>query len=544
MAGGLPGRADVIDPAADTGWHATVGLYRFVTGPVYSKVADLLERPSMTDYAWFPVTGNGETPQTAYTWNIGTYAFNTGTDWVNVDANPPYPITTGTVPGAVAGGVAQDSIYIFAGGAPGSVVADFYTADPADGDPYVAAASDGNYDLATDVLLNAGSVEVASLGMDAVNVQGTTFYPKLDIEGATLHVTGTLVGQIPTTDYPAGIGTALAYAQQYALELELFYGIRVAFTNGGTIDIGSGGKLELGGSIDTGYVLAFNGGNGNVLQLDGVTPAASVGGTIAVGGTITGFAAGDTIDLPNIARGIVNSISYNATTHILDINVGDPTDILLDVTGPALGSNSFTAGTDSGGGLDLVTCYAAGTRIATPDGEQPIESLAVGGLVHTVLSGPRPVIWIGRRHIALGRHPAPDRVRPIRIAAGAFGSGLPRRDLLLSPDHAVYVDGALIPIRTLVNGTSIAPAAGSTVTYYHIELAQHDVLLAEGLPAESYLEAQTRDSFDNGGRVMRAHADFASRVWEAAGCAPLLVCGPVLDAVRARLAAHAWAAAA
>jgi hypothetical protein len=498
----------------------------------------------MTDYAWFPVTGNGAAPQTAYTWNIGTFAFNTGTDWADVDANPPYPIVTGTVPGAVVGSVAQDNVYIFAGGAPGSVVADFYTANPADGDPYLAAASDGNYDLATDVLLNAGSVEVASLGMDAVNVQGTTYYPKLDIEGATLHVTGTLVGQIPIAAYPAGIGTALAYAQEYAAELAFFYGIRVAFTNGGTIDIGTGGKLELGGSIDTGYVLAFNRGSGNVLQLDGVTEAAAIGGTVAVGGTITGFTAGDTIDLPNIAPGIVNSISYNATTHILDINVGDPTDILLHVTGPGLGGTSFTAGTDTNGGLDLVTCYATGTRIATPDGDRQIEALAVGDLVQTVLSGPRPITWIGRRHIALARHPAPDRVRPIRIAAGAFGAGLPRRDLLLSPDHAVYVDGALIPIRTLVNGTSIAPAAGGTVTYYHVELAQHDVLLAEGLPAESYLDTQTRDSFDNGGRVMRAHADFASRVWEAAGCAPLLVCGPALDAVRARLAAHAWAAAA
>jgi hypothetical protein len=498
----------------------------------------------MTDYAWFPVSGNGQTTQTAYTWNVGTYGFNTGTDWANVDATPPYPITTGTVPGAVVGGVAQDNIYIFAGGAPGSVVADLYNANPAEGHPYVAAASNGNYDLATDVLLNAGSIEVGSLGMDAVNVQGTTFYPKLDIEGATLHVTGTLVGQIPTSAYPAGIGTALAYAEAYASELAFFYGVRVAFTNGGTIDIGSGGKLELGGSIDTGYVLAFNGGSGNVLQLDGVTEAASIGGTVAVGGTITGFTAGDTIDLPNIAPGIVNSISYNATTHILDINVGDPVDILLDVTGSGLGGTSFTAGTDANGGLDLVTCYAAGTRIATPAGERPIEALAVGDMVHTVLSGPRPIIWIGRRHIVLARHPAPDRVRPIRIAAGAFGSGLPRRDLLLSPDHAVYVDGVLIPIRTLVNGDSIAPAAGTTVTYHHVELAQHDVLLAEGLPAESYLDAQTRDSFDNGGRVMRAHADFASRVWEAAGCAPLLVCGPALDAVRARLAAQAWAAAA
>jgi hypothetical protein len=70
---------------------------------------------------------------------------------------------------------------------------------------------------------------------------------------------------------------------------------------------------------------------------------------------------------------------------------------------------------------------------------------------------------------------------------------LPRRDLLLSPDHAVYVDGALIPIRYLINGRSIVPTASRTVIYYHLELPRHDVLLAEGLPAESYLDTGNRD---------------------------------------------------
>jgi hypothetical protein len=138
-------------------------------------------------------------------------------------------------------------------------------------------------------------------------------------------------------------------------------------------------------------------------------------------------------------------------------------------------------------------CYTAGTRIDTPRGAMPIEALAVGDMVDTVLSGPMPVTWIGHRRIDLHRHPAPGRVAPIHIAAGAFGHGLPRRDLLLSPDHAVYVDGALIPIRYLINGRSIVPTASRTVIYYHLELPRHDVLLAEGLPAESYLDTGNRD---------------------------------------------------
>jgi hypothetical protein len=123
----------------------------------------------------------------------------------------------------------------------------------------------------------------------------------------------------------------------------------------------------------------------------------------------------------------------------------------------------------------------------------------------------------------------------VRIA-GAFGGDLPRRHLLLSPDHAVFVDDVLIPVRCLINGTTITQVERKIVEYYHVELPRHDVLLAEGLAAESYLDAGDRGNFANGGTAVRLHADFASRVWEAQGCAPLVVSGAVLAAVRRRLA--------
>ena len=84
------------------------------------------------------------------------------------------------------------------------------------------------------------------------------------------------------------------------------------------------------------------------------------------------------------------------------------------------------------------------------------------------------------------------------MRAGAFSEGAPRRDLLLSPDHAVYIDDVLIPIRYLVNGVSIVQQTVDAVTYWHVELPEHDVLLAEGLPAESFLDtgANTRYAKD------------------------------------------------
>jgi hypothetical protein len=73
------------------------------------------------------------------------------------------------------------------------------------------------------------------------------------------------------------------------------------------------------------------------------------------------------------------------------------------------------------------------------------------------------------------------------------------------------------------------------VTYFHVELARHDVLLAEGLPAESYLETGQRANYANGGTVVRQFPDFAARAWDALGCAPLVVTGPALDAARERI---------
>ncbi len=79
---------------------------------------------------------------------------------------------------------------------------------------------------------------------------------------------------------------------------------------------------------------------------------------------------------------------------------------------------------------------------------------------------------------------------------GAFGEGRPNRDLWLSPDHAVFVDGALIPVRHLVNGGAIVQELRDEVTYSHVELGRHDVVLAEGVLCETYLDTGNRPAFD------------------------------------------------
>ena len=84
----------------------------------------------------------------------------------------------------------------------------------------------------------------------------------------------------------------------------------------------------------------------------------------------------------------------------------------------------------------------------------------------------------------------------MRVSAGAFAAGVPHRDLLLSSDHAVLVGGVLIPIRYLINGASIAQERRDEITYYHVELKTHGVLLADAVyTAESYLDTGNRAAF-------------------------------------------------
>lgn len=192
-------------------------------------------------------------------------------------------------------------------------------------------------------------------------------------------------------------------------------------------------------------------------------------------------------------------------------------------------------------GFSSIACFAAGTRIATASGYRRVESLAAGEMIRTPAGEHLPIVWVGQRLVDCQRHPDPASVQPVRIAAHAFGPGEPARDLILSPDHALYRSGVLIPVKHLINGISIRQESWPRVTYYHVELPHHDILLAEGLAAESYLDTGQRAAF-TGGQVQQLHPCFAlppceaQLIWSALGYAPLEVAGPLVEAERARLA--------
>lgn len=189
-----------------------------------------------------------------------------------------------------------------------------------------------------------------------------------------------------------------------------------------------------------------------------------------------------------------------------------------------------------------VVCFAEGTLIMTADGERPVETLRAGDLVLTV-SGHgaplKPVRWVGRREVVLEGHPRARDVAPILVMPGALGQGVPHRSLRVSPDHGLLVEGVLVPAGLLVDDVGILrlPARGR-ITYHHVELFAHDLLLADGAPTESYLEMSNRHAFANAGVTAMLHPDFAPRPGQRREppCRPVVTEGLPLEAARAAIA--------
>ena len=358
---------------------------------------------------------------------------------------------------------------------------------------------------------SSGGQSGAGLG-SAVFLQGNELLLLDPPAGHTLTIAGSIADEAGSVPGVTGSGT-------------------IAVAGTGTVILSAASTYTGGTAIDGGTLLLANAqaaGSGTIF----LAPAG--GATLEIAGAspvnpIGDLKAGDAIRLD--ARPA--SVSYDAASHTL-IYAGGALNFDPPSAPAAVVYDAMT-------GIVAIACFAAGTRIATPRGPVAVERLGVGEAVRLAEGGIAPVVWLGHRRVDCRRHAWPADVHPVRIAAHAFGVGRPRRDLWLSPDHAVFVDGVLIPVRYLLNDATVAQVPVARITYWHVELPAHGVLLAEGLPAESYLDSGNRAAFANGGAVVTAQPDFARQSWAAAGCAPLVTEGPERDAVYARLIAQALA---
>jgi hypothetical protein len=379
----------------------------------------------------------------------------------------------------------------------------------------VALLTAGTIDLSNTSFLSGDSVDIFSLGtVNIANTGGLLATTNILDDGLIRGGLGDSLLQSAEID---GTGAVVADTGLLAV-LGNVIGTSLRFT------VSNGGRLLMAGSS----IAA-----GNTFTIQG--PAGGVGFATAglsenIVGLNVGAAATNFIDVIGTGVTVTSGQTGTGGTGTIALSNGD-TFILSGITNGASGWHVLTAPDALGGGTDVfLVCYARGTMIRTPVGELPVEKLRPGKQVMTMVDGqevPQTVTWLGHRRIDLTAHARPETARPIRILRGAFADGMPHRDLVVSPDHAIFVDGKLICARQLVNGTTIRQELDWTaVDYYHVELDQHAIMVAEGLPAESYLDTGNSGFFANSGAPLVLHPDLTDEsdypTREAGSCEPFV----------------------
>jgi len=310
--------------------------------------------------------------------------------------------------------------------------------------------------------------------------------------------------------------------------------INAATFTGDSVLEAQGGALLVAGSlapsiapeIAGGAVLDLAGGfTGSAIMFLGSDALLTVNDPAAYAATPVNFSASDAVDLVGVAPSLVTYSGGTGGQLTVYDNAGD----LLTQFGMEIapGQPAVSIVSDGFGGAlitlgDELPCFTRGTGLLTPHGYKPVERLRPGDPLITASGASRPVRWIGRRTLDLGPRAARFAL-PVLIMPGAFGPGLPARRLRLSPLHCVFADGALFPVTHLVNGATILrDHEAAAMTYYHVELDRHDVLLAEGLACESYFDSGNRGGlYQELGRRCPAPRPYAPSVTRGAPLARL-----------------------
>lgn len=383
------------------------------------------------------------------------------------------------------------------------------------------------------VYIEGGAGTVTNSG----RILSTTTFGIQFAAGGTVIDLGTISG---------GAGTAISFGGTGGnlLVLENGYSLTGGVSVAGTANtlelLGTAGAVTVdfdksGAGFTNFGTAAFGAAGGNIETLNITNTSGTVSATIS---DFTAFH--DIVDLTGLAGGtIVGGGTVNDRDQLVVSNGIDTVTLQLD-TGESYSGVTWLTNPDGSDGTDVTpACFARGTLILTPDGEVLVEELAIGDLVVTPSGEARPIRWIGQRAYD-GRFIAGNRaVLPIRIEAGALADGMPARDLFVSPEHALVIDGLFLPARLLVNGSTIHQVdAIDRLEYFHIEADGHDVIFAEGAAAETFVDVGGRAIFHNGAEFATRYPDAAPAEWEP--YAALLAEGvAALPAIRASLLTRA-----
>ncbi|BAH98641.1 Hint domain-containing protein [Acetobacter pasteurianus] len=156
---------------------------------------------------------------------------------------------------------------------------------------------------------------------------------------------------------------------------------------------------------------------------------------------------------------------------------------------------------------DFVPCFLAGTEISVNGATRKVEDLAVGDRIDVLVNGKteqKTVTWVGKStSVAAPFLPLDMAGYPVRIVKDALAEGVPFKDMLITPEHCLYLNGCFVPARMLVNGQSIFyDQSFTSYDYYHVETEDHAIITADGVLTESYLDTGNRRSFRQNGDVV------------------------------------------
>ncbi|WP_135448544.1 Hint domain-containing protein [Tabrizicola caldifontis] len=318
---------------------------------------------------------------------------------------------------------------------------------------------------------------------------------------------GTGGGDIYTNIFYGGAGNDLMYGRggddilYGGADRDTIYG----GSGNDTVDGGDGNDLLYG---DTGNDVV-RGGAGNDTIFGGAGVDTLYGGSdrdtfvfqvgdAAIGEVVVGGEGGDDFDILDLSA---YGAAFGWSRVVIQYTNDDPTTESGTVTLYAADGVTILGTINFSEIEQIIPCFTIGTLIATPDGLRPVESLRVGDLVLTRDHGPQPLLWVGRRKLARAELLAQPDLQPVLIARDALGPQAPARDMLVSPQHRILIEGAraellfaepevLVPARHLegsVNAKRVVPDTG--VTYIHLLFHRHEIVQSDGLWTESFQPA-------------------------------------------------------
>lgn len=329
-------------------------------------------------------------------------------------------------------------------------------------------------------------------------------------------------------------------------------GGNVTIASGGALYLDSKAYLESNIALNLGGSMTIGLSNGGSVDLIGDTNRGLIisgytaGVNTSVSTMISGFSgqdktSSDKIMIDGLQTANVSSVAYPDDDHIT-LTLLDGTSFTLNMIG--IKQTGYSFGSDVDGNLTFAVCFLSGTIIRLIDGHCAIEDIKVGDTILTYDAQvkkkvSKKVTWVGKKRAHINSKLPDDQAGyPVRILKDTFKKNVPNKDLLITPEHCLFIDGYFIPARMLVNGRSIFYDYSITsYDYYHVETENHSIIWADNMLTESYLNTGNRYQFNRDKKVVTL--DRQIKDWDKDAAAPLMVERSIVEPIFNKLVKRA-----